>query len=417
MWLLRLVQKCCKKKCNKCLTQYLIDPPTEYIFRSILKQNPAIDDLSNKISDEERKANKCTAENITTADDSSDNAYTIVNFEVPNWYRFNLFTIVLHLLAIALVQFWNEFLFEESHGCSTDQNFVCFPPFPNMSTPRLDCSDTSYLENNNITSIICYRFVFRLGTATGSALGTVTITALVINIINLIILGLLDAMFKCYLKKEKKSWCIACTSLILLIQAISSLIIIGVAIGLSFAQKPTTYTLETQITIFIKNIFIGYTIVIYGILFFPWFLFKTKDKHTCLSKFCCLPCQSEDFENKSLRQPSHKSQEIELQKRTEETILKEQLKQQQEQLHGQLLELKQQQEQLLELKQQQGQLLENKQQQEQLQGQLLELKQQQGQLLENKQQQEQLQGQLLELKQQQGQLLENKQQQEHTRTT
>ena len=57
-----------------------------------------------------------------------------------------------------------------------------------MTTPRLDCSNTSYLEDNNITSVICYRHTFRLSTATGYALGLVASYALYITIINLLIL-------------------------------------------------------------------------------------------------------------------------------------------------------------------------------------------------------------------------------------
>ena len=83
--------------------------------------------------------------------------------------------------------FWDYFLFEDSHICSTDPNLACFPANPNMTTPRLDCSDTGYLEDNNITTIICYRYVFRLSQATGSALGIITIDALVIIIITLLL--------------------------------------------------------------------------------------------------------------------------------------------------------------------------------------------------------------------------------------
>ena len=40
----------------------------------------------------------------------------------------------------------------------------------------------------NITSVICYRLVLSLGTATGSALGVVTYTALIIYLLTLLIL-------------------------------------------------------------------------------------------------------------------------------------------------------------------------------------------------------------------------------------
>ena len=126
----------------------------------------------------------------TNTDRAGKKVYTILNYQVPERYKVLMLAVVLTLMGVAWVVFWDRFLFEKSHICSTDPDLACFPANPNMSTPRLDCSDTSYLEDNNITSIICYRFVYILGTSIGTALGIVVTTALVIIIINLLLLKL-----------------------------------------------------------------------------------------------------------------------------------------------------------------------------------------------------------------------------------
>ena len=120
-------------------------------------------------------------------DKDGNKVYTILNYKVPRIYIFGLFIMVLNLLEVAPMQFWDDFLFEETHGCTTDQTLNCFPKHPNKTTQRLDWSNTSYLEDNNITSVICYRLVFSLGAAIGSALGIVTTTALIIYFLTLLV--------------------------------------------------------------------------------------------------------------------------------------------------------------------------------------------------------------------------------------
>ena len=121
-------------------------------------------------------------------DRAGKKVYTILNYKVPERYQFLMLAMALSLIGVAGIEFWDIYLFEDSYICSTDPNLVCFPAYPNMTTPRLDCSDTSYLEDNNITSIICFRLMYRLGSATGSALGVITIEALLIIIITLLLL-------------------------------------------------------------------------------------------------------------------------------------------------------------------------------------------------------------------------------------
>ena len=87
--------------------------------------------------------------------------YIIFNYKVPYEYTFLLFGTLVGLFALAIVQFWNEFLLEETFDC-TVKGLVCCYDLTTTFPQSLDCSDTS-----NTTSVICYRYVFKLGTATG----------------------------------------------------------------------------------------------------------------------------------------------------------------------------------------------------------------------------------------------------------
>ena len=69
--------------------------------------------------------------------------YTIFNYKAPHCYKAILFSNVLQLIGIALMQFWDIFLIEESRICSTDPSLACFPSKPSLDTPHLDCSNTS----------------------------------------------------------------------------------------------------------------------------------------------------------------------------------------------------------------------------------------------------------------------------------
>ena len=114
--------------------------------------------------------------------------YTILDYEVSERYKVLMLAVAISLTGVGGVVFWDYFIFEDSYICSTDPNLACFPAFPNLTSPRLDCSNTSYLKVNNITSIICYRYSFVLGSATGGALGVVTNYALVFIIKTLLLL-------------------------------------------------------------------------------------------------------------------------------------------------------------------------------------------------------------------------------------
>ena len=229
------------KRCFDFVTRRMAEPIVELVFSVMMKSY--IDKDGRKV-------------------------YTLLNYKIPDIYIFGLFITVLNLLGVASVQFWDNFLFEESHGCTTDRTLYCFRNLPGLNTPRLDCSNTSYLENNNITSVICYRLVLSLGTATGSALGVVTTTALIIYLLTLLILKV----------SKGKSDRISCSVLsTMLIKIIIALVIIIVTLVLSIYQGIATSTDAKRLILLFKNFSIGYTIA-YGTLFFPWCAFEKKEE-------------------------------------------------------------------------------------------------------------------------------------------
>ena len=123
-----------------------------------------------------------------STDKNGKTIYIIMKYRVPARHKVMMLAMALSMLGAGGVTFCDIYLFEDSYICSTDPNLACFPAYPNLTTPRLDCSNTSYLEDNNITSIICYRPVFKLGQATGGALGIITTYVLYIMFITVLLL-------------------------------------------------------------------------------------------------------------------------------------------------------------------------------------------------------------------------------------
>ena len=195
--------------------------------------------------------------------------YTILDYKVPKSYKVIMLAIALSLIGVAGKTFWIVFLFEKSYICSTDPKLACFPAQPNLTTPRLDCSDTSYLEDNNITSIICYRYAYNLSGATGAALGIIVIDALFIITITVILLKLSNG----------SKWT-KCRAVLAVSFQITIVAVVAVYIAILVYIIPTAgnHTIENQIFLITQNAFTLYTIL-YSTVLFPWWSFKKmKDK-------------------------------------------------------------------------------------------------------------------------------------------
>ena len=197
-------------------------------------------------------------------DRAGKKVYTILNYKVPDRYQVLVLAMVLSLIGVAGVTFWDIYLYEESHICSTDPDLACFPAYPNMSTSSLDCSDTSYFDNNNITSVICYSLVNNIGIASGSALGIVTAYALLIAIYTLLLLKVSNG----------SGWNKRRALITVALQITTVATSLGIAINLIFF--PVTkfhHTNENRIIWILITGHLNYTIVYCAVLF-PWWSFK-----------------------------------------------------------------------------------------------------------------------------------------------
>ena len=115
---------------------------------------------------------------INYSNEHKGKIYTVFNYEVSPKHMYWLFIFFIQASGMALVQFWEVFLIEQSHICSTDPHLDCFKSNTNL---RLNCSNITYEEQ--ISSVTCYKFVFRLGNAVASAIGIITSTGMLIYFI------------------------------------------------------------------------------------------------------------------------------------------------------------------------------------------------------------------------------------------
>ena len=189
---------------------------------------------------------------------------TILNYQVSDRYKVMMLGIAICLLGVGGVSFWNTYLFEGSYICNTDPELACFPSFSNKTTLRLDCSDTSYLRDNNITSIICYRFVYRLDSATGAALGIIAFDALFVIIITLLLL-----------KVSNGSEWTKCRAALTVATQITIVTMLPVAMATIYhiIPFPASTTIEKQMIKYMAKGALTYTIL-YNTVLFPWWSFK-----------------------------------------------------------------------------------------------------------------------------------------------
>ena len=103
-----------------------------------------------------------------------------------------LFIILVQATLLAFAQFWDKFLLEESHSCSTHPNIHCFST--TIFLPygqRTNCSDTS---DTGIHAIVCYQYVFNIGNAATSAIGIFSATGTIITIVGFVFIKLLNGI-------------------------------------------------------------------------------------------------------------------------------------------------------------------------------------------------------------------------------
>ena len=199
-------------------------------------------------------------------EDENGKVYIVFNHKASAQFKNWLFQLLVDVIAVALIQFWEQFLLRESRICITSPGLSCFPVYPKMNAQQLDCSNTSYLEENNITSVICYRFAYRLGPAAGSAIGIITMTAVAVFLFIWLMFCCSDKTIEC--KHQKcllKGIQIAAALVALVVIFVSGLLIVGSS---SSSLK--------QVTAGIKYFLIAF-MVPKNILYFSWLEFEKKD--------------------------------------------------------------------------------------------------------------------------------------------
>ena len=201
-------------------------------------------------------------------DKSGKQICTILNYKVPERYKVMMLAMMFSMTGVGGMRFWDISVFEDSYICSTDPDLACFPAYPSITTPRLDCSNTSFFEDNNITSVICYRHTFKLGQATGGALGIIAMNVLYIMFITVLLLKV----------SKGSEWNKRRAVLTIAIQITIVVITLVVLVSIFFLPGPKTTTLEKRIVLLIVNLSFHYTIL-YSTVLFPWWSFsKINDK-------------------------------------------------------------------------------------------------------------------------------------------
>ena len=105
-----------------------------------------------------------------------------------------LFIILVQATLLAIAQFCDEFLLEESYSCSTHPRVHCFSTtFLPPSGQHVNCSDIDTSDTGRHV-IVCYKYVFNIGRAAASAIGIISATGFIIYIVCLMFLKLLNGI-------------------------------------------------------------------------------------------------------------------------------------------------------------------------------------------------------------------------------
>ena len=229
------LQMCCKHTRQARWTSSKAETIVEYIFGGVLKKH------SNK-------EGKIT--------------YVFLDYKAPPVYTNMLFIVLIQLLGVAAVQFLDTFLLVEYNSCFTSGLTCCY----NDSTP-FDCSNSRYSENDNNTSVTCYRFVFSIGASFGSAFGVVTTSALFIVVICVVLLKLSNGSSGSKYRARST----------IVVQVTAVLVIVAGAVIMSVLKSAVHYPNFVKIANVSIEIFAIAFIMIINVVLFPWYKFERLD--------------------------------------------------------------------------------------------------------------------------------------------
>ena len=208
-------------------------------------------------------------------EDEEEKIFTVFGHEASLKEMCWLFIILVQATLLAFAQFWDEFLLEESYGCSTNPRVHCFlTNFSSLSGQPMNCSDidTSNTGRNDV-DIVCYKYVLNTGHAAASAIGIISATGLIIYIVCLVFLKILNGI-------RSHKWLITCIKLlvvaeiVLFWQVLDSLQMIDTKHGIIVPAVSTEY--YATVRSFCKTVTMNIMIVS-SILSFPWNRFRKSE--------------------------------------------------------------------------------------------------------------------------------------------
>ena len=108
-----------------------------------------------------------------------------------------LFIMLLSILAMSLLSFWNVF-FVESEVDACNELLDCFPMYRDNLTPIdinpiIDCTQHTVNEN---TTIICFQVVFKYSEGLGEAGGFLFLMQVIINIVIYVVVSIFRVVLK-----------------------------------------------------------------------------------------------------------------------------------------------------------------------------------------------------------------------------
>ena len=158
----------------------------------------------------------------------------------------------------------------DTTDCPEDANtwsYRCFAMHTLYDHP-LNCSDTQYIKENNITDFQCYRITLSYVDAAGDATGMFASSVFIMDVSSWLILKFTKENFLCTCSSKCKCY----TMIVFYVVAIPSPLVIILTLTYFLLGVPTLARSIHYTSNLLQNINLSFTIVV--AFFFPWCWFK-----------------------------------------------------------------------------------------------------------------------------------------------
>ena len=162
--------------------------------------------------------------------DGKKEKFIVLGYEASLKEMHWLFYILVQASLLAIAQFWDDFLLVVSSSCSADSIQNCFYTTDSLLPYQgLNCSNTSQVEE--ATFIVCYQYVFNIGQAAASAIGTISATGLIIYAVCIVFLKVLDGA-------RLSKWSIRFAKLVAVVEVVIFCFVLG-GLQATFGSRAT----------------------------------------------------------------------------------------------------------------------------------------------------------------------------------